>query len=83
MSGEVVMEEELAAHEVEGEVMRSPAEKEEARGVVEPGACTYQTHLLGGTPLVHEMEILTGIQCINSTALRKLICAYDTRENCQ
>lgn len=32
--GEVVVQEELAAHEVEGEVVRGPAEEEEARGIV-------------------------------------------------
>ena len=38
MGGEVVVEEELAAHEVEGEVMGGPAEEEEAGAVVEAGA---------------------------------------------
>ncbi len=41
MGGEVVVEEELAAHEVEGEVVGSPAKEEEAGGVVETGACPY------------------------------------------
>ena len=41
VGGEVVVQEELAAHEVEGEVMRGPAEEEESGGVVEAGACTY------------------------------------------
>jgi len=38
MSGEVVMEEELATHEVEREVVGGPAEEEEACAVVEAGA---------------------------------------------
>ena len=38
MGGEVVVEEELTAHEVEGEVMGGPAEKEEAGAVVEAGS---------------------------------------------
>ena len=38
MGGEVVVEEELSAHEVEGEVMSGPAEEEEAGAVVEAGA---------------------------------------------
>ena len=37
VSGEVVVEEELAAHEVEGEVVGGPAEEEEAGAVVETG----------------------------------------------
>ena len=40
VGGEVVVQEELAAHEVEGEVVRGPAEEEEARAVVESGACS-------------------------------------------
>lgn len=36
--GEVVVEEELAAHDVEGDVVGGPGEKEEAGGVVEAGA---------------------------------------------
>ena len=38
MGGEVVVEEELSAHEVEREVMGGPAEEEEAGAVVEAGA---------------------------------------------
>ena len=38
MRGEVVVEEELAAHEVEGEVVGRPAEEEEAGAVVEAGS---------------------------------------------
>ena len=38
VGGEVVVEEELAAHEVEGEVVGGPAEEEEAGAVVEAGA---------------------------------------------
>ena len=41
VGGEVVMEEELAAHEVEGEVVGGPAEEEEAGAVVEAGAGSY------------------------------------------
>ncbi len=40
MGGEVVVEEELSAHEVEGEVMGGPAEEEEAGTVIEAGACS-------------------------------------------
>ena len=40
MSGEVVVKEELSAHEVEGEVMGGPAEEEKAGAVVEAGAGT-------------------------------------------
>ena len=40
MAGEVVVEEELAAHEVEGEVVGGPAEEEEAGAVVEAGSST-------------------------------------------
>ena len=43
MGGEVVVEEELAAHEVEGEVMGGPAEEEEAGAVVEAGAGSYSS----------------------------------------
>ena len=43
VGGEVVVQEELAAHEVEGEVVRCPAEEEESRGVVEAGAGTYSS----------------------------------------
>ena len=53
MGGEVVVEEELAAHKVEGEVMGGPAEEEEAGAVVEVGAgscsskvqCVFDGHL--------------------------------------
>ena len=38
MGGEVVVQEELSAHKVEGEVMGGPAEEEEAGAVVEAGA---------------------------------------------
>ena len=38
MGGKVVVEEELTAHEVEGEVMGGPAEEEEAGAVIEAGA---------------------------------------------
>ena len=40
VGGQVVVEEELSAHEVEGEVVGCPAEEEEAGGVVEAGACS-------------------------------------------
>lgn len=38
MGGEVVVKEELAAHEVEGEVVGGPAEEEKAGAVVEAGS---------------------------------------------
>lgn len=38
VGGEIVMQEELAAHEVEGEVVSGPGEEEEASAVVEAGA---------------------------------------------
>ena len=38
MGGKIVVEEELSAHEVEGEVMGGPAEEEEAGAVVQAGA---------------------------------------------
>jgi hypothetical protein len=34
-----VMQEELSAHEVEGEVVEGPGEEEKARGVVHAHAC--------------------------------------------
>ena len=39
MSGKVVMEEELAPHEIEREIVGGPADEEEASGVVEAGTC--------------------------------------------
>jgi len=41
VAGEVVVEEELAAHEVEGEVVGGPAEEEEAGAVVEAGPSSW------------------------------------------
>lgn len=38
MGGQVVVEEELAAHKVEGQVVGGPAEEEKASAVVEAGA---------------------------------------------
>lgn len=41
VGGQVMVEEELAAHEVEGEVVSGPAEEEETGAVVETRACAY------------------------------------------
>lgn len=41
MRGEVVVEEELAAHDVEGDVVGCPGQEEEACAVVEAGACAW------------------------------------------
>lgn len=43
MRGEVVVQEELAAHEEEGEVVGGPGEEEEAGGIVEAGARAWAT----------------------------------------
>ena len=41
MGGEVVVEEKLTAHEIEGKVVGCPAEEEEACAVVKAGACSF------------------------------------------
>jgi len=46
MGGEIMMQEELATHHVEGEVMGGPGEEEEACGVVQTGARTCQEGLV-------------------------------------
>lgn len=53
VSGEVVVEEKLSAHEVEGEIMGGPAEEEEAGAVVEAGAgsCSSKVQYVLDGPL--------------------------------
>ena len=41
MSGEIMVEEELATHEVEGEVVGGPAEKEKSGAVIQARPRSY------------------------------------------
>lgn len=87
MRGEVVVQEELAAHEEEGEVVRGPAEEEEACAVVEAGASAC--FLERGKRLVKgwlgrrkgAWIMLTFIETVDAAALGELVCANDAGED--
>lgn len=81
MRGEVVVKEELAAHEIKGKVMRSPTEEEKAGATVETRAnfCTQgQSRMKKVISREH-----TRFKRIDATTERELICANDTNEHRQ
>ena len=68
MRGEVVVEEELAAHDVEGDVVGGPEEEEEACAVVEAGAGSCVT--LAGELLWSQVAVGFDLRLSNASTPR-------------
>lgn len=76
-----MVEEELAAHDIKGNVMGSPCEEKESGRVIKTSASAYKTMI---STMTREMSLVVGqltvIEGVHATAQSQLVSTKDTDE---